>query len=66
MMKLIGIVQYVAHEIFTEHGNDPKLADDMKAYSKLVWEKMEQAHIAEGKFLCILHNDAWTNNFMFR
>ena len=64
--KLSAIMNFVAHSVFLEHGNKPKLAESMEDYGKNVWKRIQEIHRPNGKFICMLHNDAWTNNFLFR
>ena len=34
-------------------------------FSEKNGQVLRDLHKAEGKFVCLIHNDAWTNNFMF-
>ena len=46
--------------------SDPDLVKKAKDFSSKRQELLDIAHKPEGKFLVIIHNDAWCNNFMFR
>ena len=46
--------------------DDRDLVSKVKAFAAVRKDKLTVAHKAKGKFLCVLHNDAWCNNFMFK
>ena len=46
--------------------SDSDLVNRVKKFAKERKKRLVKVHKAEGKFLTILHNDAWCNNFMFR
>ena len=55
-------------EIIEEHCQDnPGLIQKVKDFCSVRKEVCDNIHIThEEKFNCIIHNDAWCNNFMFR
>lgn len=47
--------------------SDPNLVKKFNAFSKVWMEKMAPVHVPSKEgFNCIIHNDAWGNNFMFK
>ena len=47
--------------------SDPELVKKVNAFSKIRNEKMAPIHVpSKDGFNCIVHNDSWCNNFMFK
>ena len=46
--------------------SDSDLVAKVRKFAGERKSKLVKVHKAEGKFLTILHNDAWCNNFMFK
>ena len=65
-LNMMAVMQKMACEIFLEHGSDPELAKKVEIFSSAITQRIEKIHQADGKFHCLLHNDSWTNNFLFR
>lgn len=58
-----------AMESFLDREEFPDLPLKLKQFDKVRVETAKRAHRTEqgeGSFNCILHNDAWCNNFMFK
>ena len=46
--------------------DDAHLVQKVKDFAPRRKDLLKTAHRAEGKFVVVLHNDAWCNNFMFK
>ena len=45
---------------------EPELVEKARKFAEKRKELLENAHKRKGKFVVLLHNDAWCNNFLFR
>ena len=54
--------------IVEEHcQDDPELIRKLKAFGATRQQRINAVHVPQEKgFNCVVHNDAWINNFMFR
>ena len=47
--------------------NDPELVKRVNDFCKVRKERMKAVHVpSRDGFNCIVHNDSWCNNFMFK
>ncbi len=54
--------------IIEEHLKDrrPDLVRRVQAFVERNGSRLERLHDVRAPFSCIIHNDAWTNNFLFK
>jgi len=67
--KLLECVDLAFATILEEHMGQvkPDLVKRVKNFRAKYGKKLTTLHKAkEGDFNCLIHNDAWTNNFMYR
>ena len=66
MQDYLQNIEKIQIAIVEEHSEDQDLIDRVKAFTQTRKEKHDPVHWPQGKFNCILHNDFWFNNMMFR
>jgi thiamine kinase-like enzyme len=54
-------------QVVKKFGGDDDLTRKFVRSSETIVKQLLETHVvSEGEFNCLLHNDAWCNNFMFR
>ena len=66
MDNLIGSVYGIFVKVIEDFSGDPDLIQRVKKFAGSIAETMPKIHQPEGNVVSLVHNDSWTNNFMFK
>ena len=53
-------------DIIAESSDDPDLVHRVRDFGKCSKGRINDVNNNMGKFSCLVHNDAWCNNFLFK
>ena len=66
MDYMVNSYNHVFTMILEQHCEDKDLAQRAQKFEEKSKAILEKIHKPDGKFNCIIHNDAWCNNFLFK